>query len=530
MSSPNDSPNTITNKGIIKATPRNEGYGSDIAIRASGTADYIINEGQIFGGISFSWGDDRYYGSLGTVTGEIDLGNGNDSAEGGADSEVFIGGLGDDTVDGGAGIDTYIVVKNDTTDVTLDLRIETAQAVGADYGLDVICNIENVTSYGANDHLIGNNADNVLIAGAGNDTIEGGLGNDTLDGGDGIDTVVYSGSANADIDLRYQQGLFSRDTGYGLDMLLGIENAIGGDGNDRIFGSEEANLLIGGNGNDTLAGERGDDTLEGGAGTNTAFFFVTSDQATYHNNGDGTWTVTADGTDLLRDIRFLKFTNKTVTLWNSAPTALSLSSSAMAEDALADTIIASLSARDADGDALSYSLASDSPFRIDGNNLVLTGALDFETKASHSLTVVARDAYGGQTSQSFILEVTDVVEKTPFILTGTGGDDRLEGEAGNDVLNGLSGNDVLLGEAGNDMLYGGAGKDTLTGGLGQDVFVFDTRLSKSASANRANQDTITDFSVKDDTIHLARSAFTKLAKKGVLKSGEFYQGTKAHDH
>ncbi|WP_040638702.1 M10 family metallopeptidase C-terminal domain-containing protein [Microvirga lotononidis] len=85
------------------------------------------------------------------------------------------------------------------------------------------------------------------------------------------------------------------------------------------------------------------------------------------------------------------------------------------------------------------------------------------------------------------------------------------------------------GEAGNDRLYGGAGKDTLEGGDGQDIFVLDTKLSKSAKVNKANQDRIVDFSVTDDTIHLKKSVFTKMAKKGVVKKGEFYQGVKAHD-
>jgi len=46
---------------------------------------------------------------------------------------------------------------------------------------------------------------------------------------------------------------------------------------------------------------------------------------------------------------------------------------------------------------------------------------------------------------------------------------------------------------------------------------------------KANLDRITDFTVKDDTIHLAKSVFKKMAKKGMIKSAEFYQGVQAHD-
>nr|WP_281024007.1 cadherin domain-containing protein [Microvirga flavescens] len=473
-------------------------------------------------------GQNFYDGRNGSVEGVIAC-SGYDTIYGGAQSETVNVSYGTSYVNGNGGQDTIQLGFEwwgSQTETTLDLRITTSQNTA--YGKSTILNFENIQSFGSADKLTGNETSNMISSGAGADTLDGWYGDDTLDGGDGLDTALFSDAVGARVDLT-KQGQ-AQNTNYGLDTLYSIENLEGGSGADWFRGDDKANVLTGNGGNDTLDGGAGNDTLEGGTGTNTAVFSGSADQSSVTNNGDGTFTVTGpDGIDLMRDIRLLQFTNTTVALWNTAPTSLGLSTTVVAEDALAG-IVASLSASDADGDALSYSLVSDGPFRIDGNNLVLTGALDFETTASHSLTVVAKDAYGGQTSQSFTIEVADVVEMTPFILTGTAGDDRLEGEAGNDMLKGLSGNDVLLGEAGNDMLYGGAGRDTLTGGVGQDVFVFDTRLSKSSSANRANQDTITDFSVKDDTIHLARSAFTKLAKKGVLKAGEFHAGAKAHDH
>ncbi|WP_198411745.1 calcium-binding protein [Microvirga flavescens] len=113
---------------------------------------------------------------------------------------------------------------------------------------------------------------------------------------------------------------------------------------------------------------------------------------------------------------------------------------------------------------------------------------------------------------------------TDTVLYGTPVADFLQGGAGNNVIYGYAGNDTLRGEAGNDKLYGGAGKDTLYGGDGKDIFVFDTKPNK-----KTNVDKIVDFSVKDDTIHLAKSIFKKITKKGVLKSGEFYAGAAAHD-
>ncbi|MGO4389384.1 hypothetical protein AB4Y85_17790 [Microvirga sp. 2YAF29] len=221
---------------------------------------------------------------------------------------------------------------------------------------------------------------------------------------------------------------------------------------------------------------------------------------------------------------------------NRAPVNLTISAQAVREDTKALSRIAALKATDPDGDALSYQLlTSNVPFKIVGDQLVLTGPLDYEARASYDIVVKASDGFGESTTQAFKISVTDVDESgTPgkppaLILRGTKGRDALDGGEANDVIYGLDHNDLLRGHLGNDTLHGGAGKDTLDGGSGQDIFVFDTKLSKSSKVNKANVDRMMDFSVADDTIHVAKSVFTKMAKKGVIKSAEFYAGTKAHD-
>jgi len=98
------------------------------------------------------------------------------------------------------------------------------------------------------------------------------------------------------------------------------------------------------------------------------------------------------------------------------------------------------------------------------------------------------------------------------------------------TLSGAQGHDALVGDETANILMGYKGKDTLTGGAGQDIFVFDTKLAKTNKLNKKqNLDKITDFVVADDTIHLKKSVFSKIKKTGVLKKGEFYVGTKAHD-
>jgi VCBS repeat-containing protein len=103
-------------------------------------------------------------------------------------------------------------------------------------------------------------------------------------------------------------------------------------------------------------------------------------------------------------------------------------------------------------------------------------------------------------------------------LTGAG---AING-AGNELNNSLTGNaaaNTLSGELGNDTLNGGSGNDILTGGAGQDIFQL-MDLSK---------DTITDFSVADDTIQLENSVFTQLTATGVLNADNFKIGAGAAD-
>ena len=54
--------------------------------------------------------------------------------------------------------------------------------------------------------------------------------------------------------------------------------------------------------------------------------------------------------------------------------------------------------------------------------------------------------------------------------------------------------------------------------------MFDTALNKST-----NIDTISDFSVADDNIHLENAVFTEVGSWGNMASSAFWTGTKAHD-
>ncbi|MBL8497075.1 MAG: calcium-binding protein [Nitrosomonas sp.] len=104
-------------------------------------------------------------------------------------------------------------------------------------------------------------------------------------------------------------------------------------------------------------------------------------------------------------------------------------------------------------------------------------------------------------------------------LTGTSSIDA----TGNDLPNIIVGNNSanrLFGGTSNDTLDGKGGKDELIGGSGKDIFKF-TQIDSI--------DTITDFSVRNDTLKLDNAVFTALSHDGSLPSSSFKIGNFATD-
>ncbi len=138
-----------------------------------------------------------------------------------------------------------------------------------------------------------------------------------------------------------------------------------------------------------------------------------------------------------------------------------------------------------------------------GGNDLVRSSVDYTLGADvERLTLIGSSAVSGTGNAS------------PNTIVGNGAANSLHGEGRNDRLSG---------GAGNDQLHGGVGSDRLTGGTGQDGFHFDTALNA-----RNNVDTIVDFSVADDTIHLDQAIFTGL-DLGTLAEGAFVNGTAAAD-
>jgi len=277
-----------------------------------------------------------------------------------------------------------------------------------------------LTAYGrgasADDRYVYTNEFGALAGMAHSGMIADSGGTDTIDA-----AAVTSGSV---IDLR--AGASGMVNGKTLAIAPGalVENAIGGDGNDRLVGNGAANHLRGGRGADTLLGGGGADTLEGGEGRDDL------------DGGPGDDTLLGGGgVDVMRG------------------------------RAGADTL------EGGDGnDWLDGGAGPD----------ILRGGLGIDTASYASgtlgVTVSLVAGVGGLQAASGGDAEGDALYGFENI-TGGSGNDTLTGDEAANWLTGGAGDDVLDGAGGNDTLTGGPGADTLRGGAGRDVVSYAGSLA-----------------------------------------------------
>ncbi|MDC1402602.1 glycine-rich protein, partial [Flavobacteriaceae bacterium] len=103
-----------------------------------------------------------------------------------------------------------------------------------------------------------------------------------------------------------------------------------------------------------------------------------------------------------------------ITVLNSTPTDISLSSSSVEENVSTGTTVGGFTSTDVDaGDTFTYTLVDgdgatdNASFSISGANLLTAAALDFETKSSYSIRVQTSDGTASY-EKSFSITVTDV--------------------------------------------------------------------------------------------------------------------------
>ncbi|MFO1327941.1 MAG: M10 family metallopeptidase C-terminal domain-containing protein [Rubrivivax sp.] len=356
---------------------------------------------------------------------------------------------------------------------------------------------------GGADRLDGGSEADLLFGDAGADTLKGGGGADQLDGGGDVDLAAYDASPGAvEVSLATGRGHGGDAEG---DTLTGIEGLFGSRGNDTLTGDLDANLLRGAEGSDVLTGGPGNDTLTGGPQADR-FVWSSGDgqdviedfdaaagdridlrgAAGVRSLGDMALVATAAGTLVSVPGGGLLLKNvgpgslgAAPFLLSTAPTDPALSASRVAENSARGTAVGTLSATDPDpGEVLTFSLLDDAQgrFAVQGNQLVVAGAIDYETAAAHSVTVHVSDRAGLAVDKRFTIAVTNVVETR----NGSAGNDTLTVDAATYVerVDAGAGNDTITIAAGLGpvVVDAGTGNDVVNGN-GQTVLSFASAAS-----------------------------------------------------
>ena len=334
------------------------------AINGSGKANVVINV-NTGATIDFTYvtltGIAKINGSSGveTITGsagdDVIIGAaGNDVLKGGDGNDTIRGGGNNDNLDGGAGIDTYDasdVTANGTITISSTGSTQHTAGNGGTATTDTLVNFENVIGGSGADTINGSDVDNILIGGGGSDVLKGGLGSDTASyvtmtaafatptvnsaSGISINGVRADLKVNSSINGTTAPTTKASQSDAAGDWFYQIENLTGSNFNDLLTGDDGANKLAGGAGNDALygglgndelTGDAGNDYLDGQGGDNSAVFagkyadYVITTGATTTITGTGVSAV--DGTDTLKNIHWVRFSDITVSLGveaNSAP-------------------------------------------------------------------------------------------------------------------------------------------------------------------------------------------------------------------
>ena len=470
----------------------------------------------------------------------IDGGAGNDTITGGQGNDTLLGGDGNDNVNGGRGNDvallgngndTFIWNPGDGSDIVegqagtdtlvfngsnvgenMDIsangsRVRLFRDVGAiTMDLNGVENIQ-VNALGSADTITVNDltgtdakqvnidlsatpgsgqgdgaADNVIVNGtAGNDTVT------VASSGAGVVVnglaakVTLAGTEGA-LDSLTVNGLAGNDTINASGLKAGQVNLTinGGDGDDKITGSQGNDLVFGGRGqrrwpcsgpattrSSGIPGD-GSDTVDGQAGNDTLLF----NGANINENID----ISANGghARLSRDVA-----NITMDLDNVETVDVSAKGGAdtITVDDLSKTDVKKVNIDLGGADGASDTVVlnatnGDDAITITNNNGVVT-----VTGLASEVTISNFDANDRIVING--LGGDDVIEAsglTGMLLTANGGD-------GDDVLIGSAGNDTLSGGAGDDVLIGGPGLDILDGGTGNNILIQSLTVAPMASSN-----------------------------------------------
>ena len=447
------------------------------------------------------------------------------SAPGGTYSYTLnlAGAAGNDTIDGFGLTQNRADYAGATAAATIDLGAGTA--LDGQGGTDRLIGIVRVRGSNFNDSITGSGFNDIIEVQAG--------GNHTIDGAGGLNALRYSGLEDVTIDL----GSVAAPSGGGhvgslhksggaVDSITRFTGGTGGDGNDTITGTPDADTIAGGAGNNRLDGLGGSNTLS----YSTNFYGSVPTHGTSVDLNLGTATNPWGGTDTLANFTSVLGTPLNDSILGDEPAS---GTAYLRGGNGADTIAASGSglhiAADYQGDIAGVTVnlaagtatdgwgntdhlvnitavrgttfadsllggAGNDSFEGNGGDDTIDGGGGLNTAYFTTSSVTAIDpnadgsidilAQGGVVHLSHVQILVFSDAAIQLQLTGTSGNDTIRpgtssagvigsvndygdtilGNGGDDQLQGGGWNDVLIGGAGNDTFFGSDGDDSIVGG------------------------------------------------------------------
>ena len=321
--------------------------------------------------------------------------------------------------------------------------------IWADLGDDVVYGGEG------NDTIYPGEGDDKSYGGAGDDVIYLSSGNDQEDGGEGNDTLKiasnHSGIATT-IDLLLGQYYFTAQGSSAFFNLSGMENVDSQAGASlTILDTPEVNIITTGSGDDVVKSVGGNDIISTGGGDDRVEL----------------------ATGFIYDVKLGSGDDEVV---------LGLTYSNIDGGSGTDAI----TVRELNGITDFYADLSTGFYFFKG---VATSQDGFDTLLANFETVTVE----GQVNAELI---------------GGNAAETLTADAGDDVISGGSGADTITAGAGDDTVTGGAGVDAISLGDGADTIVLgasatDLVAYQGADTTAANIESVSDFTVADDTIQIS---------------------------
>lgn len=452
-----DGDDTLMGRG--GADTLNGGLGTDTATYAEETAAISVNLATgIVGGAAAGDVLISIESVIGTNFGDTLIGTAdNNSLAGGGGDDLIAAGGGADIVDGGTGTDT-VDFTGEFGAVFVNLLSGSGRWNAAEG--DSYAGLENVTGTSFGDRLIGSDAANILRGGDGDDTLTGAGGADTLDGGTGVDTAdYYYSGASGGVTVDLQAGTGSGGAAAG-DILIGIENLLGTDFADTLWGDAGANALTGNGGSDTLFGRGGNDVIDGGAGDDVIAGGIGADTL-IGGTGVDTLSYAGEFGAVWIDLQ------AGVARWNAAEGDTISGFENVTGTNFGDRLI---------GDA--------------GTNVLNGGDGDDSLRGGAGADVI--DGGAGIDTADYSGEFGGVWID---LAAGIGRWNAAEGDT-------LTGIERVIGTSFGDRIEGNGGANIFTGGAGADEFIFRAGFG---------QDRITDFAIGTDTVRFASGLFANFA-------------------